>query len=648
MFGGDSALSIVVRARNEASKTLKEVQGDVDGMGRHVESGGGKMGAALGVARAGLLATGAAAVAFGGLSVKSFMESQEATAQLNAVLASTKGIAGVTADEATKLATSLQGVTRFADETIMQGQNMLLTFTNIGKDVFPAATETMLNMSQALGQDVKSSAIQLGKALNNPIEGVTALRRVGVALTDQQLEQIKTMQEAGDIAGAQGVILKELETEFGGAAKAAGQTFGGQLDILKNKIGDQMEVVGEWIVNGLMKLVDWIGKVWDKFDGFKGVLDGVKGAFQGAFEAVRLLITGDFRGGLFGLSEDSSTVDWLFKLRDTLILVGQTVWGYMKGAFETLKGVLDFLMPSLKALWTTLSTELFPALMNLWNTISPVLIPVLKFLAAVLGVVIVAAIWLVINVLNVIIDIIGKVVGVFIWLWNAVKTAIDFIVGYFQFWWGVYSAIFNFMWNLAVTIWNAIFGFIRGVINGIISVIQGIIGVVSNVFNGAANIVRSVWGGIVGFFSGIVGGIGNALGGVAGAIKAPFSSAFNGVKDLWNNTLGRISFKVPDWVPGIGGKGWSFPKFQAGIENFGGGLAYVHKGEVLANLPAGTDVIPRGRADQMFGNNGGSQRPITVNVYPQTAEAVREVFRQIDNDTILGNKGLTPIRGGAL
>jgi hypothetical protein len=95
-------------------------------------------------------------------------------------------------------------------------------------------------MSTALGQDLKSSAIQLGKAMNDPITGATALRRVGVALTDQQMEQIKAFQESGDLLSAQKIIMKELAVEFGGSARAAADP----MTQLGNTIGELKEQIG--------------------------------------------------------------------------------------------------------------------------------------------------------------------------------------------------------------------------------------------------------------------------------------------------------------------------------------------------------------------------------------------------------------------
>lgn len=189
-------------------------------------------------------------------------EQQRVEQQLNAVIESTGGVAGITADAAKDLASSLQGVTTFGDEAIIAGQNLLLTFTNIGADVFPQATETMLDMSVALGQDLKNSAVQLGKALQDPILGVTALRRVGVNFTEEQQEMIRVMVETGRVTEAQRFILAELSTEFGGSARAAADTYTGAMQQLKNVLGDLGEVAGGVALPALTSLAqEWTGRL---------------------------------------------------------------------------------------------------------------------------------------------------------------------------------------------------------------------------------------------------------------------------------------------------------------------------------------------------------------------------------------------------
>ena len=95
-------------------------------------------------------------------------------------------------------------------------------------------------MSAVLGQDMQSSVTQLGKALNDPIAGMTALGRAGIQFTDAQKDQIKSFVEAGDTLSAQKVILSEVKNEFGGAAEALGQTTEGQIGSAMDSVKDSV------------------------------------------------------------------------------------------------------------------------------------------------------------------------------------------------------------------------------------------------------------------------------------------------------------------------------------------------------------------------------------------------------------------------
>src|SRR5690606_25828234 len=134
---------------------------------------------------------------------------------------------GLTRQELIDLSGSMQQLTTYGDEAVLQMENLLLTFTSIKGPVFKEATAVILDVSTALGQDLQSSAIQVGKALNDPVIGITALQRVGVSFTETQKKVITQLVKTGDIAGAQKLILAELSKEFGGAANAAANTFGG-------------------------------------------------------------------------------------------------------------------------------------------------------------------------------------------------------------------------------------------------------------------------------------------------------------------------------------------------------------------------------------------------------------------------------------
>jgi phage-related protein len=252
-------------------KQLDDADKSVKGFGDHVSQYWGnsvdaskKFGLAIAAAAAG-------AVAFGVASVKAFEDSQNKIAQTNAVLKSTGQIAGVTADEVTKLATALEKQTKFSDEDVRSVENLLLTFTSIGKDIFPQATKTVLDMATALGEDTSSASIQLGKALQDPVLGITALRRVGVNFTEDQKNVIQKLVETGQKAEAQKLILKELNTEFGGSAEAAGGTLAGSLAKLKNQFNNVQEAIGGILAT---VAVPFLTKIMEWFNGIGGV-DGV-------------------------------------------------------------------------------------------------------------------------------------------------------------------------------------------------------------------------------------------------------------------------------------------------------------------------------------------------------------------------------------
>jgi len=159
--------------------------------------------------------------AFAAKAIPAAIESRQALAQVNASLASMGPVAGRTSEQLQSLAGDLENISLFDDDDILKSVTAnMLTFGNISGEAFDRAQLAAVNLSAKLGQDLQASTMQVGKALNDPVRGVTALMRVGVSFTAQQKEQIKAMVAAGDAAGAQAMILSELEKQFGGAAEA--------------------------------------------------------------------------------------------------------------------------------------------------------------------------------------------------------------------------------------------------------------------------------------------------------------------------------------------------------------------------------------------------------------------------------------------
>ena len=713
-MGNDSELSIVVRARNEASKVLDQVRNDASGIGGHISKSfkdAVPASAALGAAVAG---AGLAVVAFGKSSLDAYKEAQEAVAQLDAVIKSTGGAAGVTSVELQKQATALQSVTKFSDEAVMATQSMLLTFTNIKGGVMKDATKTALDMAQALGMDGKQAALQLGKALNDPAEGLSKLTRVGVTFTKAQEDQVKAMVAAGDTAGAQKVILQELQKEFGGSAEAAGNTFAGKLEILKNTFGDLQEGIGELIVGALTPLATafsgWLSKVseaggllayfkkviqdnqdviaplamaiavalvpalvaaaaaaWSfisplipflaigaalglllnqlakKMGGWSKVLEEAKriigevkvgfGAMIQAFKDPD--VTSD---GFVGVMERiGSTARSVF---DFLLSTGKAVWAGIQQAIQ-------FLLPSLEALWNAIATRLWPALVNLYNTLAPILMPILKVLAIVIGVVLVGAFWVIINVINVVISVVSWFSNVLMGIINVVAGVVGAIINYFQMLYNFWQPIFSAYLNVVIFVFQMIGVVVATAISLIMAVVSPIASFIGNVFQSAWNWVRGIWQGVAGWFGGIVGGIANALGGVFNAITSPFQRAFDFVRtipgkivDSIGNIGNMLRDKIGNWdIPGPLGKVRDvIPGFATGVRNFTGGAAIVgERGPELVTLPRGSNVFTNDQTERMV---GGTTNNFYGTIQIQTPEAANAFFDRLNRDAEMANFGV--------
>jgi acid phosphatase family membrane protein YuiD len=193
-------------------------------------------------------------------------EAQKTTAQTNAVIKSTGGVARVSASHVGDLATAISNKVGVDDEAIQSGANLLLTFTRVrneagkGNKIFDRATQTVTDMAAAMNNGkvttdgLKTASIQVGKALNDPLKGITALTKVGVTFDAGQKKQIATLIKHHDTLGAQKIILGELNKEFGGSA-AAGTTASQKLGVV---FGNIEETIGTALLPAVDKVSSWL------------------------------------------------------------------------------------------------------------------------------------------------------------------------------------------------------------------------------------------------------------------------------------------------------------------------------------------------------------------------------------------------------
>jgi hypothetical protein len=165
--------------------------------------------------------------------VKATIEAEKAQAQLAQAFKTSGGASGQSLKSLRDTAEALQGLTGIDDDAIASVQTLLLQFRHISGDTFPEATKAVLDFSARMGTDLPAAAEAVGKALENPVNGLKALKAAGVDLSESQQETIKHLVDTGHAADAQKIVLDELTKSIGGAAEAARGTLGGSLAALK-------------------------------------------------------------------------------------------------------------------------------------------------------------------------------------------------------------------------------------------------------------------------------------------------------------------------------------------------------------------------------------------------------------------------------
>lgn len=230
-------------AQAAADKAASEIEKDFSGLEKRIDGFGktvGKIGQGMS------LALTAPMTLFAKQSVTDFAEASRAVADVEAALKSTGNTAGKTSAELQEWASSAQFKSLYQDEEILKSVTAnMLTFKNITGDTFDQAQQAALDLSARLGQDLKSSTIQLGKALNDPVAGLSALRRVGIQFTDEQEDMIKKMVKQNDLLGAQKMILSEIQSQFAGAAEAEANAGGlGPMNEFNKQMGEIRETLG--------------------------------------------------------------------------------------------------------------------------------------------------------------------------------------------------------------------------------------------------------------------------------------------------------------------------------------------------------------------------------------------------------------------
>lgn len=561
-----------------------------------------------------------------GIGIKNFLgdaigearESQKVGALTASVIKATGGAAKVTADHIGTLSTRLSNQAGIDDEVIQSGANMLLTFKNIrnevgkGNDIFDQSTSVLTDMAAAMGTEPKQAAIQLGKALNDPIKGVAALGRVGVQFTKSQKDQIKTLVESGKTMDAQKIILKELNSEFGGAA-AAQATAG---DKAKVAMGNLKETIGTALLPVIDKMANFFtNKVAPAVTGFFDDLEhgtGVAGKIKDVIGKITSAVS-DFWAGLT-LKDPKSIGAPLEgfvavgqKVRDkikTIVAAAKDLWNtwgplvkeFAAKAIEAAPGIFDKIQSAIgKVVDVVKSVTGF--LSDHKTTVQAVTVAVLAGVTAYKAIKLALGLWTVAtkayavaqglmnavmaaNPISLVIIAIAALAAGLVYAYKHSETFRDIVDGAFH----AVAAAGKWMWD---SVLKPTFRF----------VVAGFLGLVGGIINGAADAF------------GWVPGLGPKLKSAA--------AKFNTFKDEVNYSLSQIHDKVVNvdtyykehgirpTTKGAVRLTEIHDRFASGTNFAPGGPALVgEQGPEIVNLPRGSQVIPAGPTAAMLGGGG--------------------------------------------
>lgn len=241
----------------ELAKAYVSVGADSTGLARdfnqiqgQVTAGISRLGGLMGPAIAGIVGGAGLAglLSVAESSVEEATKAQASYARLAAVLRATGNAAGYTTDQLAAYAGELQASTTAGDDDIMESMAILGTFKSVAGDVFKRATASALDLSATGFGSVASATTQLAKALEDPVRGLGALRRVGVSFSAEQERQIKLFATTNQVAKAQEIILEAVEGQVKGTAAALADTDAGKLQQVSNVLGDVKEELGAAIL----------------------------------------------------------------------------------------------------------------------------------------------------------------------------------------------------------------------------------------------------------------------------------------------------------------------------------------------------------------------------------------------------------------
>jgi hypothetical protein len=203
-------------------------------------------------------------------------EAQESQAKLAAVLRATGEAAGFSAAGMARISEEMARVTSFSQEASRGAETVLATFTSVRGNQFEGAMKAAADLATVFNMDLSTAAEKLGRALENPADGLRSLAKMGVQFTESQKDTIRSLVDAGETAKAQQEIIAAVNAKVGGSAVSAANTAGGALRKLKNDYEELAATMGKVVLPAVTTTANAINGIAKAANSASSAIDTVK------------------------------------------------------------------------------------------------------------------------------------------------------------------------------------------------------------------------------------------------------------------------------------------------------------------------------------------------------------------------------------
>ena len=500
-----------------------------------------------------------------------------------------------------------------------EGDAVFNTLTKIGDmgSAFGVQEDSLVELTRQFSQ-VQQAGYAYTEDLN-----ILADRGIPIyqAIADQvgiTVAEVKKMASDGKLtADIYNAAIDSMAETTAGAMDAQSKTFNGMMSTLSDNLTTVAGLISEKLFAALSGLLERLLPVVEAFANAYKETGSFKDALVAALEALGIEKLVDFGKAVKDTCAEIKDLTLAFIENEQLITTLAIVVGTITAAIIAYNGAV------IMAKASTLAYNVIINAMIVAETIATAVTTAFG-----------AAVAFLTSPVTIVIASIGALIAIIYLLiknWDAVSEAAskcwDWIV---QKWNGACEWFKTAILTPLTTSWNNFWSGVKTKCSDAWSGVQGVWNKCVGWFN--TTIISPVSSAFKTLFNNIKNFLTNPL----ESIKSMFRNAFNWIIDKMNGVIGGLNkIKLPDWVPGLGGKGINIPKIPTlwkGSNYTMGGLTLVgEQGPELVNMPRGASVTPAHKTEQMLNNASGATEIVLKieNFYNNTANDIEHIADEL-------------------